>query len=880
MSAFGRFIKKLTILFSRTRFRSELDEEMAFHREQVERQFVAVGMSAEDARYAAMRQLGNVPLLKFETHTVVGFSIESVVQDFHFAVRQLRKSPGFAITATLILALGIASSVAIFAFVNAALIKPLPYREPGRLAVLFESIPIGPEFHLSYLDYLDWKRENKVFSALNIFTDQGFMEKTPDGLRMAEGASVSDGFFKTLGVVPALGRDFYYGEDHPEAPRTTLLSYSAWQRRYGANPNVLGKTVILDEETYTIIGVLPRNFSFAKAEPADFWAIEKPTGGCEKQRGCHNLFGIARLKDGVTFASALADVKSIAQQLEKQYPNSNRDQWGYLRPVTDVFVGNIRPILLTMLCGAGLLLIIASVNVSSLLLVRAESRQHEMAIRGALGASPSRLTRQYATEGLLLAAIGTSVAVIAAQASMRTLATLIPKDMLSSLPFLKDIGFDLRVAAFTCILALLSAALFALVPVARLRLTEIREGLTQGGRTAAGTVWRRFGTRLVIIELATATVLLAGAGLLGKSFYRLLHADIGIVPEHVATLHAAGLGERYDKPEKKVAMAHEIVSRVQSLPGVKSAGLSSKLPLEDGDQTTGFRIVGRPYHGEHWEVAYRAVSSGYMPTLQTQLVRGRYFREDDDASRPRVVIINEAFAKQYFPGENPVGRQIAFDESEKSRMLIVGVVRDLQEGQLDAAPRGAMYVPFNQDPPIYFAVLVRTSQDERTLLPTLTSLIYEIDPGMAVYDPLTMQQKIHDAPSTYLHRSAAWIVGGFAVMALLLGVVGLYGVVAYSVSQRTREIGVRMALGAERASVYRLILMEATRFIAVGVGIGLGSSVSAAMLIRKLLFGVKAWDVSTLVAVAAVLAGSALLASYLPARRAASVNPVEALHAE
>ncbi len=880
MSALGRFARKLTILFSRNRFRSELDEEMAFHREQVEKQFIAGGMSAQEAHYAAMRQIGNVPLLKSETHTVVGFSFESVLQDFRFALRQLRKSPGFAVTATLILALGIASSVAIFAFVNAALIKPLPYRDPGSLAILFESIPIGPEFHLSYLDYLDWKRENKVFSALNVFSSQGFMEKTSDGLRQADGARVSDGFFKTLGVVPALGRDFYYGEDHPEAPRTTLLSYSAWQRRYGANPNVLGKTVILDGDTYTIIGVLPRNFSFAKAEPVDFWAIEKPTGGCEKHRGCHNLFGIARLKDGVTFASALADVKSIAQQLEKQYPDSNRDQWGYLRPVNDVFVGDIRPILLTMLCGAGLLLIIASVNVSSLLLVRAESRRHEIAIRGALGASPRRLTRQYATEGLLLAAIATTLAVIGAQASMRTLTTLIPKDMLASLPFLRDIGFDARVAAFTCVLGLLSAALFALMPMARLRLTELREGLSQGGRTAAGMVWRRFGTRLVIVELATATVLLAGAGLLGKSFYRLLHADIGIVPEHVATLQAAGLGERYDKDEKKVAMGHEIVRRVQSLPGVKSVGMTSKLPLEDGDQTTGFRIVGRPYHGEHWEAAYRAVSAGYMPTLQTQLVSGRYFREDDDASRPRVVIINEALAKQYFPGENPVGRQIAFDETEKSRMLVVAVVRDLQEGQLDAAPRAAMYVPFNQDPPNYFAVLVRTSQDERTLLPTLTSTIHEIDPGMAVYAPLTMQQKIHDAPSTYLHRSAAWIVGGFAVMALLLGVVGLYAVIAYSVSQRTREIGVRMALGAERSSVYRLILTEALRFIAVGVGIGLGSSIAAAMLIRKLLFGVKAWDVSTLVVVAAVLAGSALLASYLPARRAASVNPVDALHAE
>ncbi len=370
-----------------------------------------------------------------------------------------------------------------------------------------------PEFHLSCPDYLDWKRENKVFSSLNIFTDQGFMEEPPDGLRRAGGARVSDGFFKTLGVTPVIGRDFYYGEDHPEAPRTTLLSYSAWQRRCGVNPDVLGTTVVLDQETYTIIGVLPRDFSFAKAEPADFWAIEKPTGGCEKNRGCHNLFGIARLKDGVTFAAALADVKAIARQLEKQYPDSNRDQWGFLRPMTDVFVGDIRPILLTMLCGAGLLLIIAGVNVSSLLLVRAETRKHEMAIRGALGASPRRLAGQYATEGLLLAAMGTMLGVLIARVSMGTLVALIPKDRLAALPFLREVGFDTRVAAFTCILGLLTAALFALTPLARLRFTELREGLTQGGRTSAGVVWRRFGSRLVVIELATATVLLAGAEL-------------------------------------------------------------------------------------------------------------------------------------------------------------------------------------------------------------------------------------------------------------------------------------------------------------------------------------------------------------------------------
>jgi predicted permease len=880
MEPLALFLKKLWLLVTRRRFSSELDEEMAFHREQAEKELMAGGMSAESAKYAAMRRFGNAVRLRERSHETVGFSFETVLQDLRFALRQLRKNPGFAATAVLILALGIASSVAIFAFVDAALIKPLPYKDSSRLAVLYESIPIGPKFHLSYLDYLDWKRENKVFSSLNVYDPGGFMQKTSEGLRQADGARVSDGFFKTLGVSPILGRDFLYGEDKPDAQRTTLLSYSAWQKRYGGKPNVLGQTVVLDNESYVIIGVLPRDFSFAPAEPADFWAIQKQTGYCETHRGCHDLFGIARLKDGVSFATAFADIKTIAQQLEKQYPDSNRDQWAFMLPLTDVIVGDIRPILLVLLCGAGLLLLIASVNVSSLLLVRSESRRREMAVRGALGASPKRLVRQFVTEGLLLAAIGGGLGVGGAVEAMRLLDALMPKEMLASMPYLQGLGLNGRVGVFAGILALLAGALFALAPMSRLKFAEIRESLSQGGRTAAGIVGRRFGVNLVVIELATAMVLLGGAGLLGKSFYRLLHTDIGIQPDHVATLRVAGESGKYDKDEQEVALEREIVRRVQGLPGVISVGLTNKLPIEDGDRTSNIRVVGRPYHGEHYEVANRCVSSAYMSTLQTRFVNGRNFAEDEDASKPNVAIINETLAKQYFPGEKPVGKQIAFDETEKSRMLIVGVVSDLQEGQLDAAPRAAMYRPFNQSPSNYFAVLVRTAQNETAILSSVSATIHQIDPEIAIYEPMTMGQKIHDAPSTYLHRSAAWLMGGFAAMALLLGAVGLYGVIAYTVSQRTREIGVGMALGAQRGSVYRLILNEAGRLIVIGVALGLAGSVVAAMLMRKLLFGVVPWDPSTLAGVAIVLAGSALLASYIPARRAASVSPVEALRTE
>jgi macrolide transport system ATP-binding/permease protein len=383
----------------------------------------------------------------------------------------------------------------------------------------------------------------------------------------------------------------------------------------------------------------------------------------------------------------------------------------------------------------------------------------------------------------------------------------------------------------------------------------------------------------MVVELATAMVLLVGAGLLGKSFYRLLHVDIGLQPDHIAMLRVESQPEKYKKVEQQTSLASEVVARIAALPGVQQVGLTTKLPIEDADRTTSFRIVGRPFHGEHNEVAIRMVTAGYMATLKTTLRSGRYFNEDEDASKPKVIIVNEALAKQYFPGEDPVGKQMSLDDG-KTGILVVGVINDIQEGQLDAKPRGAMYLPFYQGPNTGFVVLARTAQDERAMLPAIASTLQSIDAGMAIFQPMTMEEKIHDAPVTYLHRSSAWLVGGFAGMALLLGVVGLYGVIAYSVSQRTREIGVRMALGAERGSVYSMVLREAAQLIAVGLVAGLAASVGAAMGLRKLLFGVTAWDAQTLLCVALVLACAALVASFLPARRAAMVSPADALRAE
>jgi predicted permease len=418
-------------------------------------------------------------------------------------------------------------------------------------------------------------------------------------------------------------------------------------------------------------------------EPAEFWSTISTDKNCAKQRGCHNYLGVARLRDGVTPASALADVTTIALQLEKQYPDSNTDRHGYLLPLSDVIVGEIRPILLVLWGGAALLLLIASMNVASLLLVRAESRRREIAVRGALGASRLRLLRQFVTEGVVLAAAGSVLGLTGAYGAMRSLAALIPTDMMASMPYLRGLGLNLHVIVFALVILLAAAALFSLTPMLRLPVTAIREGLTDGARGAAGTTWRRFGSNLVVVELAAAMVLLVGAGLLGKSFYRLLHVDTGMEPDHLAAIAVVSPATAYAKDAQRIALERQVLARVKSLPGVTSAGIVSDLPVGDGDGTTTFRITGRPYNGQTNEVNDRQVSAGYFTTLQARLLRGRYFAETEDASKPHVAIINEAMAKKYFPGQDPIGQRIGDDQLKVDSLKeIVGVVDDIKEGPL------------------------------------------------------------------------------------------------------------------------------------------------------------------------------------------------------
>ncbi len=875
------WLLRLKGLFLKDTRERDLADELESHLQMHIDDNIRAGMSEHEARRIAMMKLGGLDQAKeaYRDRATIPF-LESVAQDLRFTLRQLRKNPAFTITATVMITLGISASVAIFAFVDAALIKPLPYTDPSRLILATETTPQIPQANLSYPDYLDWKKLNRVFESLDVYGQRGHVLSTSEGIEKINGARVSDGFFRTLGVIPVLGRDFYTGEDLPQAPNTMILSYASWQKRFGAKREIIGQSIIVDEIPFVVVGILPQNFHFAPVEDAEFWTTLHPGGGCFLRRSCHSLRGVARLKNGVSLAAALDDVTRIAKELEVQYPDSNRNQGATVAPLSQLIVGDAKPVLLLLLGGAGLLLLIACINVSSLLLVRSETRRRELSVRRALGATRARLVRQFVIEGLVIVVAGGVAGLIASHWAMKILIGLIPADMMAGMPYLNNLGLNARVLMFAFAIAGFAAALFSLTPAFRLSTLDVREGMAEGGRGVAGKAWTRIGSKLVVLELTTAMVLLVGAGLLGKSFYRLLQVSAGFEAKNLITMRVSAPGA-YAKDEDAIALGRKVVSDIENLPGVNSVALAHTLPLSFNGNTDWIRFVGRAYNGEHNEVNERQVSSDYFSTLQAKLLRGRTFTDSEDLKKPRVVLINQALAKKYFPGEDPIGQRIGdTDLSPGSIKEIIGVVDDIREGPLDSEIWPAEYYPFNQSPDSDFSVIVRTSQAEESLIPAVSEAIRKIDSRINVSNQTTMTQRANNAPTVYLRRSSTWLVAGFAAVALLLGIVGLYGVIAYSVSQRTREIGVRIALGAQRGTVYRLILKEASLLALAGIVIGIACAILAATFMRKLLFGTPPWDITTLLCVAAVLGVSALLASFLPARRAASVDPISALRAE
>jgi predicted permease len=866
-------------MFKRKRSANDFAEEIKAHLELEARELQRDGLSAEEAKRKARLDFGSVNAAQegfyFRNRAVW---VDNLLRDVQFAFRQFAKRPGFALTAIAVLALGIGISVAIFGFVDAALVRPLPYRNPNQLMAVSENRVDSRRWPLSYPDFVDWRNSNKSFESLDVYAGRQYLLRTPQGPEPVQGERVSASFFQTLGISPLLGHTFSPGEDRLNGPNVVVLSYGTWLLRFGARQDVVGKPVELDDNPYTVIGVLPRSFTFAPGGNAEFWVPINKLTPHENFRNFYNFRGIGRLRDGVTLQAAQVEMSGIAKRLQRLYSSSGPAQSASVVPLAEIILGDVRPILLTLMGGAGLLLLIACVNVASLVLARSESRRQEIAVRAALGGTVSRLMQQFATEGFILAGFANVGGMLIAAAIMRLLSEMIPKDMRFNMPFLEGVGLNSHTCGFAILVAMLATVLLAVTPQLRLSLQKVREGMIDGDRSTTGRAWQRFGSNLVTVEIAIAVVLLASAGLLGQSLYRLLHVSLGFEPRNLATLDVTAPGTTYKNDQAMDRLYEEVIQRVAALPGVESAGLTSLLPVECNCAIDRIRVVGKPEQGEHVDVNERHVSTDYLRTLQANFIRGRYFTPADNTSSPGVVVINRSFARRFFPQQEPLGESIANEElGRPSTWQVVGVIDDVHEGPLDASARPAEYFPLNQTHDASFTLVVRTRQNAATMLPILVSTVHRINRDLGTSDEGTLTAKIDQTQTALLHRFSAWLVGGFALLALVLAVVGLYGIVAYSVSQRTREIGIRIAIGAQRSSVYNLVMRQAGWMTLAGIAIGLACSLGPSVLMRKLLFGVQAWDPTTLGSVAILLGLCSVAASFLPARRAASVDPMKAL---
>jgi predicted permease len=809
--------------------------------------------------------------------------MEGVLQDARYGVRILLRRPGFTAVAILVLALAIGANVAIFGFIDEALLRPLPYRDPDQLVKIWDArqSQIDSRFEASYPDYLDWKQQSQAFSSLAAYSTGGdSILAGPSGPEMIPVGPVSANFFQTLGVSPILGRVFLNNEDLASSPKYAVLSFGFWQRRFGGRRDIVGQSLTLGGEHTTIIGVLPRDFQFAPRGDVDLYLTLRPKGEMLSRRNLHWIHPFGRLKPGVSVQQAQIMMNGLAANLEKQYPDSNKELRTVVIPLAELITGPVKPILMVLMGAVGMLLLIACANIANLLLARSATRVKEIALRSALGAGRWRVVRQLATEGVVLGAAGTAAGIVVTIVATRWMVDALPQAMRQSMPYLKHAGIEPRNLIFAAGLAMLTALLFSLPPALRLSVPMLHDGLKEGGQLSGASSWKRVGSSLVVAELAISAVLLVGSALMLKSLFRLLNVDAGFNVSQLTTFYVFPDHKRYNQDAEAVVMEGKLIDALRAVPGVSAAGATSTPPIVGGN-TSMFRVVGAPLTTRPYEANSREVDGGYFSTLQATLKSGRYFDERDRATTSQVVIINETLAKMAFGAEDPVGKEIVFTfNAQQKPREVVGVLQDVHEGALDVEDKPAIYTPFAQDPDNIFAVVVRSTVGPGALRPALEKAVHDIDPGLVLYQMQTMKDLIAQSPAAALHRYPAWLVSVFAFIALLLAVVGLYGIVSYSVSQRTREIGIRMALGAPRGNVLKLVLGEGARLAAIGIGAGVIAAVLTGYVLRSLLFGIAPWDPATLLVVTAILSGVGLFASYMPARRAARLDPMKALHYE
>ena len=813
--------------------------------------------------------------------------MNQLLQDLRYGLRMLTRNPVFTLVAVLTLALGVGANTAIFSVINGVLLKPLPYREPEQLVRLFESSHRQPRFPMSPADFQDYREQNSSLSALALYTRDDLELALDDRPEKLAAMRVTAGFFDLLGFQPLLGREFRRDEELLDNSQVVILSHGLWQRRFGADPEIVGKVIPFSGQPLTVIGVMPAGVqhvggdyrSLPHGESVDvWWPIGLKPEVWRKLRGAHFVNAIGRLKPGVTRADADADFNVIAERLAEQYPDSN-DGWRIaIQPLHEEIVGRTRVTLWVLLAAVVFVLMIASVNVANLILVRATVREREIALRAALGARRGRLVRQMLTESLLLALLGGAAGLLLARLALDALLALAP----TQLPRLQTIGIDGRILAFTLGVSLLTGMLFGLAPALQSLKLNLNELLKEGGRAASGGAGRRrLRDALVVSEVALALVLLIGAGLLLRSFLRLQQTDPGFNPARVLTATLTLPDARYKESRQVASFYQSLLERLTALPGMRVVGLSSDLPWTGYDENASFNIEGKTSQpGLEPSGRYHFVSADYFRSIETPLLTGRFFNAADSSDAPRVILINQSMAQTYWQGETAVGKRITFRDQAKDEdwMTVVGIVGDVKDfpHSLEAEP--AFYWPISQQPFREMRMALRTEGDPLNLVASVRDELRNLDKDLPLADVRTLDTIAAEAVAG--RRFTLLLTGLFAFTALTLAAVGIYGVMAYSVTQRTHELGIRMALGARQSDVLGMVIRQGMKLAVVGLAVGLAGAWLATRAMASLLFGVTATDPMTFVVISVVLAGVALGACFVPARRATKVDPMVALRYE
>ena len=894
----ARWRRAFRLSSGRQRAEEEVDEELAFHLAMRESKLRAAGLSDDEARARARERFGDVGGVRDTCLRInraqdrrqrLARSLEDLVGDLKFAVRSLVRAPGFTLAAVLTLALGIGATTAILSVVNGVLLRPLPYPNHQRLALLWTTARLQgeprDELPFSAANFLDLHGRLRAFEEVAAFRTWGYTLGTGTEPELVSGSRVSGGLFRVLGTRAILGRALGPEDDRHGAPRVAVIGWALWQRRFGGDRAVIGKAIPLNGEPYTLVGVMPRGFQFPRgaelpsgfqfARRAEIWTPIAFSPGERQARGTFNLAVVGLLRAGVSIAQARDDVATGMRGIAAEHGLDRIEMAGTVIPMQEQSVRQVRAGLLLLLGAVGFVLLIAWANVSNLLLARTAARQRELAVRAALGASAGRLVRQLVTENVLLATVGAGLGSLIALVGKDSLLALVPATM----PRLDDVVIDARVIGATFAIALMAGATFGLLAALHVARGGLAGQLRTGGRSSAGAIRTRMRSLLIIGEVALSLVLLVGAALLAQSFVRMQRVSPGFVPDATMTaqlfIPTSTLGNVFAQDARYSLLFHQYLDRVRALPGVVDAGAISSLPLSGAWETTTLRIEGRPEQaaGERPEVEFQIASPGYFAAMKIPVRRGRAFGTEDRADSRPVALISEAAAARYWAGEDPIGRRITIFRPEP--VEIVGVVGDVRQRSLIDPAEPTVYLPVAQFPLPFTTIVVRTSSDPVSIVPLLRRELQAVAPGVALAEVRTMSSVVEH--SLGQRRFAMLLVGFFASSALLLAAVGLYGVIAYGVSQRTHEIGVRMALGARPRDVLRMVLGQGVALTAVGLAIGAAGSLALTSVVRRQLYDVSATDPVTYAAIALLLLAVAITASWVPARRATRVEATRAL---